>query len=195
MALSSKGRTLGSQPNNSGSVPLRATIFKTISVTGGSEYMSRDSNAKKTALLGIPHGTAQHRLRKNILFHTLKKFGENKCFKCEKDIESSDDLSIEHKKAWQSGGSPALFWDMENIAFSHLKCNRPEVQAGGRKPFTRPEGMNWCVPGQHFAPIEDFYKDVSNLFGLQNWCKAHRYERKVSVPSSAMSKPSPFQGG
>jgi len=139
--------------------------------------MSRDSNAKKSALLGMPHGTAQHRLRKNILFHFLKKHGENYCFKCGKIIESSEDLSIEHKKAWQSGGSADLFWDMENIAFSHLFCNRPEVNAGGATPFVRPEGTNWCVPGQHFAPVSDFYKNADEYLGLQHWCKSHRYKR------------------
>lgn len=84
-----------------------------------------NSNERKTETLGMPHGTATNRLRKNILFHLLKKHGENYCFKCSELIEEVEDLSIEHKKPWQ-GVSAELFWDLENIAFSHLHCNRPD---------------------------------------------------------------------
>lgn len=83
------------------------------------------SNEKKTATLGMPHGTATGRLRKNILFHLLRKYGESVCFKCSQDIERVEDLSIEHKKPWE-GVSADLFWDLDNIAFSHLRCNLPD---------------------------------------------------------------------
>jgi hypothetical protein len=132
------------------------------------------SNEKKAATLGMPHGTASSRLRKNILFHLLKKHRENLCFKCGELIEDVEDLSIEHKKPWE-GISAELFWDLENIAFSHIRCNRPHKYHGGI-PKPRPDGMSWCVPGQHFAAIEEFYKGDS-IDGLQHWCKAHRYER------------------
>lgn len=85
----------------------------------------------KSAVLGMPHGTAVNRLRKNILFHLLKKHGENICFKCGKEIETADTLSIEHKEPWQSNLSSQLFWDLENIAFSHMFCNRPHRNTGG----------------------------------------------------------------
>lgn len=96
------------------------------------------SNEKKSATLGMPHGTACNRLRKNILFHLLKKLNENICFKCEIAIESVDDLSIEHKKPWE-GRDPSLFWDIENIAFSHLHCNRPHVN--GAQKYFKPGGF------------------------------------------------------
>lgn len=85
------------------------------------------SNEKKSATLGMPHGTASNRLRKNILFHLLQKLNEAVCFKCQQAIVSVEDLSIEHKKPWE-GISAELFWDIENIAFSHLHCNKPDRQ-------------------------------------------------------------------
>jgi 5-methylcytosine-specific restriction endonuclease McrA len=89
--------------------------------------------------LGMPFGTACNRFRKNILFHLLKKINENICFKCGNIIENVSDLSIEHKQPWESR-DVALFWDIENIAFSHMKCNRPH-SVSGKKYFTREEKL------------------------------------------------------
>lgn len=83
---------------------------------------SNNGNLNKDKFLGMPHGTAQGRLRKLILFDLLKRHGENICYRCSKSIETVEDLSIEHKKAWL-GIDVKLFWDLSNIAFSHLKCN------------------------------------------------------------------------
>ncbi len=39
-------------------------------------------------------------------------------------IESVDEFSIEHKTDWQNSKKPIKnFFDVENIAFSHLSCN------------------------------------------------------------------------
>lgn len=35
---------------------------------------------------------------------------------------SADDWSIEHIEPW-IGVDPDLFWDLDNITFSHKKCN------------------------------------------------------------------------
>ena len=77
---------------------------------------------EKSRQLGMPFGTANGKLRKNILFHLLKKHGENFCFHCGAEIETADELSIEHKKPWLHENVD-LFWDIDNIAFSHLTCN------------------------------------------------------------------------
>lgn len=87
------------------------------------------SSSKKSAFLGMPHGTANARLRKMILFRLIKKCGEDTCFRCGKAIGNLDDLSIEHKLPWENR-SVDLFWDLDNIAFSHLKCNTPIARRG-----------------------------------------------------------------
>ena len=83
-----------------------------------------NSNKKRTIQLGIPHGTATSKLRKMIMFKLLKEANLNWCFQCGNEIESVEDLSIEHKIPWMDSDNPKeLFWDLENIAFSHLNCN------------------------------------------------------------------------
>ena len=63
--------------------------------------MVKDNGAFKSAFLGMPHGTANARLRNMILFHLLQKHGENICFNCSEMIETVDELSIEHKQPWE----------------------------------------------------------------------------------------------
>jgi hypothetical protein len=82
------------------------------------------NNEKKRALLGIPYGTANARLKKALLFSLAKRLGLTYCYRCGAVIETIDDFSIEHKKAWASAVDPiAAFYDIDNIAFSHLICN------------------------------------------------------------------------
>ena len=91
-------------------------------------------NKKKAETLGMPHGTAVHRLRKSLLYKYVKMAGENYCFKCGAEIESVDDISIEHKEPWE-GVSAELFFDLDNVAFSHLKCNVGSRRNSGRVKF------------------------------------------------------------
>jgi len=82
------------------------------------------SNAEKSRQLGMPHGTASARLRKKIMFELMKKCGMDNCYQCGDKIENIDNLSIEHKEPWLHSTNPVeRFFDIDNIAFSHLKCN------------------------------------------------------------------------
>jgi len=79
---------------------------------------------KKSDLLGMPVGTAAHRLRKNIMFTMAQKLGEDLCFRCGCQIETVEEFSVEHKESWQNSADPiAAFFDLENISFSHHSCN------------------------------------------------------------------------
>ena len=80
---------------------------------------------RNTELLGMSHGTAHNRLRKLVLFDVLKRHKENICFRCGKEIEQIDELSIEHKVPWERRDNPELFWDLNNVTFSHMACNKP----------------------------------------------------------------------
>jgi hypothetical protein len=82
----------------------------------------KDNNARKSEQLGMPFGTANGKLRKIILFDLVKRFDLNGCYRCGGPIEIIEEFSIEHKKAWLDV-DPDLFWDLDNIAFSHLNCN------------------------------------------------------------------------
>ena len=129
------------------------------------------SGARKSAFLGMPHGTAGNRLRKLILFDLLRRHGEKVCFKCAEVIETPEQLSIEHKEPWE-GVSVELFWSLKNIAFSHLRCNKNHRHEGGgaKRRKVGPEGTAWCRNCKAFLPISKFSRHASRWNGLQPWC-------------------------
>jgi hypothetical protein len=142
--------------------------------------MSNRCNAIRNEQLGMSAGKAVHMLRKKIMFNLIQRLNEDTCFKCGKIIQTVDELSIEHKIPWLYGDI-SLFWDLDNIAFSHLRCNKPDRPAKsmlGREPtnkLNRPEGMNWCFKHKEFLPIDQFSKNTSSHTGLHNLCKDHQH--------------------
>lgn len=87
------------------------------------------STDKKSSQLGMKVGSAVHLLRKNILFSFAKKLNLDTCYHCKSTIITTREFSIEHKIPWLDN-DPKLFWDLENIGFSHLSCN---VRASRRR--------------------------------------------------------------
>lgn len=122
----------------------------------------------KSEQLRMPFGTACGRLRKLILFDLLQKHGKNYCYRCGREIETVDDLSIEHKIAWLHN-DPDLFWDLDNVAFSHVKCN---YGASRQNKRIGQIGTAWCYRCKQFLPTESFGPDESRWNGLRNCCKS-----------------------
>ena len=82
------------------------------------------SNKKKSEQLKMNHATAANRLRKMILFRLLQDIRSDRCHRCGELIETVKELSIEHKIPWLDSEDPVgLYFDLDNIAFSHLSCN------------------------------------------------------------------------
>ena len=77
---------------------------------------------KKEKQLGMSLGKAYWKLRKMVLFDILKRHNENVCFRCGGKIRNQRELSIEHKLP-RLDSDIRLFWDLNNVAFSHLGCN------------------------------------------------------------------------
>ena len=121
----------------------------------------------------MPHGTAANRLRKLVLFDLLRRHGENVCFRCSGQIETADELSLEHKRPWE-GVSVELYWSLDNIAFSHLRCNLPHRYKSGGSKLRKvgPEGTAWCRNCKVFRPVADFCRNSARWNGLQAWCNA-----------------------
>ena len=100
---------------------------------------NKKSVKKKTAQLGMPPGTAANRLRKMLLFSMANELQKTKCFHCGIEITNIDDFSIEHKIPWLDSGTPIeLFFDLNNIAFSHLSCNTSTARKWNKGIFTIP---------------------------------------------------------
>jgi hypothetical protein len=78
---------------------------------------------KKKLQLGMNPSTASHRLVKDILWKLIEATGQDACCKC-KELMTRETFSIEHKVPWLDSKTPAeLFFDLDNISFSHLRCN------------------------------------------------------------------------
>ena len=93
---------------------------------------SRNERAKEQ--LGIHLSTAQGKLVKDILWKLIQETNNNKCFVCGEEM-TREDFSIEHKTAWlDKENAKELFWDLNNISFSHLTCN---ISRKNRKKQTK----------------------------------------------------------
>lgn len=131
------------------------------------------SNRKAVETLGMPQGTASNRLRKMLLFRQLKKHSENVCVRCDKEIETVEELSVEHIKPWE-GISADLFWDLDNVGFSHMRCNLADRHT---RPTTKlrkvgPEGTSWCFKCKEFKLASAFALCSTVWRGLNNECKS-----------------------
>lgn len=81
-------------------------------------------NQKKAKALGMSYGAAANKLRKMLLFSLVCEAGKNFCYRCGGEILTHADLSIEHKNPWMQAADPVeSFFDLNNVAFSHLACN------------------------------------------------------------------------
>lgn len=150
--------------------------------------MTRGSNRLKDKLLGEPHGSANGRLKKAIIFKYVRLAGHDICYRCVRRIESIEELSIEHKISWQRASDPqAAYFDLDGIAFSHLRCNiraarkdivtRKQLNARSRTIFFEYHGCEpecWC--GARPADVYHVNGDGSDnsLNNLQPLCRSHR---------------------
>ena len=77
---------------------------------------------KKQSQLGMNPSTASHRLGKDLLFKFVQIHHPN-CYRCGEPM-TRETFSIEHKTPWLDSDDPVgLYFDLDNIDFSHLQCN------------------------------------------------------------------------
>lgn len=101
-------------------------------------------NIKKQQLI-IDPGTAMHRIKKDLLFKYVKRAKDNFCFRCGKEIEEARQLSIDHKEPWLHSKDPIkLFFNLENVTFSHLSCNIVAARRKKAKCGTISNYQNGC---------------------------------------------------
>lgn len=134
----------------------------------------KKSTLRKSEQLGIPFGTACGRLRTSLMFQLVQQAKRDTCFKCGTAIESAEELSIEHKEPWLDN-DPDLFWDLDNIAFSHRRCNVVHRTYVGRPV---PEGHLWCSGHQTSHLREEFYSSDPEGREVRWYCLAYRRDQK-----------------
>lgn len=129
---------------------------------------------KKRDQLGMPFGTASARLKKNMLLHMLQRLNEDKCYRCGLKIETPDELSLDHKEPWLDN-STDLFWDLDNISFSHPTCN---TNARRIKKILPPTGKVWCWDCKQYCVLAEFpLSKRKNRIGQCTSCYS-RYRQK-----------------
>lgn len=80
------------------------------------------SKKKKQEQLGMNPSTASHKLVKDLLFYFIQQ-NNIKCHQCGNEM-TREDFSIEHIIPWLDSEDPVgLYFNIDNIGFSHLKCN------------------------------------------------------------------------
>jgi len=121
-------------------------------------------NLKKDKQLGMSHGTAGGRLRKSVMFWLVCLAGRDWCFQCGEQIETESCLSIEHKKPWLDSIDPVgMFFDINNIAFSHLSCNIKAGRKTNRKYSNKREVMDANNKAKREKRVLDKIKDPKKL--------------------------------
>ena len=61
------------------------------------------------------------------MYELAKKAGLSRCHRCKLLITDVAEFSVEHIEPWL-WNDVKLFWDINNIAFSHLSCNSASAQ-------------------------------------------------------------------
>lgn len=78
---------------------------------------------KKQKQLGMNPSTANGRLLRDVLYSLVVKNDQNDCYRCGNEM-SRETFSIEHITPWLDSDDPvSLYFDMNNISFSHIRCN------------------------------------------------------------------------
>lgn len=89
--------------------------------------------------LGENTSTAGHRLRTDILYSFVIRYVSPYCYRCGK-LLSRDTFSVEHTTPWLDSSDPRkTFFDLDNIAFSHLACNSAARRVYNKKYLTDEE--------------------------------------------------------
>lgn len=146
---------------------------------------SEPAKDQHSELLGMPVATATARLKKRVYLDLLRRLGEDICYRCQKPIVDAEDLSLDHKEPWRFD-SADLFWDPNNIAHSHRRCNkvdRPRRRVGA-------PGTSWCSMHKAFCASSAFGPG-KRWNGLDAICRSCHASRQAKYAQSNPRFPCP----
>lgn len=111
---------------------------------------------KKTKQLGMNPSTASGRLVKDLLWNFIETTGQDACCKCGEPM-SRETFSIEHVTPWLDSDNPVeLYFDLENISYSHRLCNITDVRRPTKK-YDTPEERNRAK--RKYDPLRTYCPD------------------------------------
>lgn len=93
---------------------------------------NKEYDDRVTEFLGMTDAAARFRLSRLVMFKLAGELGKLVCFQCDDPIQTVEEFSIEHKipYLWVDVN---LYWDLDNVAFSHLLCNIKRIR--NRRPM------------------------------------------------------------
>ena len=68
-----------------------------------------------------------------LFFRLVQEVGLDYCHRCDEKIENYKQLSVDHIETWLHKSND-LFWDIDNIAYSHLSCNSAKSASSTENP-------------------------------------------------------------
>lgn len=105
--------------------------------------------------LGMDPGTASGRLVKDLLWKYLVIARGDLCSKCRLPMSRSD-FSVEHIEPWMHSEDPSgLFFDLDNIDFSHHRCNVGSARQANKKYADRSEKSRAAWQRQKLTRVYD----------------------------------------
>lgn len=138
---------------------------------------SKTMEQEKTRQLGMSSSRAGAKLTRIVLFDIVRRSGLNICLRCGAPIETIAEFSLDHEKPWLHV-SADLFWDVNNIKFSHRRCN-----SGARR--SRPQRCPTKVPKEiKRARFKSWYAKPENKIA-HNRRRRERYAQKNTGSSSS----------
>ena len=130
---------------------------------------------KKNNKLGMAHGTAVHYLRKMLLFRLVQETKRDICYMCGKKIVDINMFSIEHKVSWLDSYNPKeKFFDLDNIAYSHLICNMSKGSITPEILDNCPDNCLWCSYCRRYKHKNQFGRNRSANRKFDRYCKECR---------------------
>lgn len=141
---------------------------------GFSKKRAKSYSKQIKKFLGMDKSTASHRLKKIIMFELAKKTGMDRCHRCKLLISDVAEFSVEHIKPWLWKDAK-LFWDINNIAFSHLSCNvsaaQQKTECGSYSKYLRGCHCDICTKEYRIKTKEQsskYYKRFVTIKRLAN---------------------------
>jgi hypothetical protein len=115
-----------------------------------------NANRKKSKQLKMSYGAACNKLRKELMFNMARSLNKLICFRCKKEIKTIDEFSIDHKIAWLDSNDPInLFFDLNNVVFSHFICNIKAQRKISQK-YPNKNGKAWCSNCRKYVKTKNF---------------------------------------
>lgn len=120
----------------------------------------------------MPLGQANFRLWKKAVWGLLESLGMSDCFRCGSPM-SEQTYSLDHRLVWR-GVSADLFWDAENIGWSHHACNLEAARKVTPKPEPKRrvvvDGTLTCAACRKTKSAEYFGKSSRAWNGYSSYC-------------------------